>query len=493
MWVDEQIWGHRLWDSTSPWLILLECLSVAEAKQREADLMGPGGRSYPMRFRPAQRMYLRNILYNNEALFRIAAQKLSDAASWDQWVGFMNEKAQGVPHREFSYLRRRFSSFSDFAALVDLVRSSTIEAGTNRRWSSRFVFPFGANSIYEDLNVKDGSTSREYINFGLPGELLYQMLCRSSHAEELAGHLRANLSGDPIDRLVAALEPDYEEDRQTRKNSFLPYASHDCFDDLARDWLAIFSLQLPRSDVYPHLARLAALHLLRYKLVVAAETADEPPPAFVCEILAPRRTPVRELSIGSFQQNDALSAKAVNAYLANLAQTDEWRTALSSDAPFQNARRVLIEKVRWPGDDDYPGPELAEELLASLRRAAQKRHRAHVALVHRSYGGGAGLVSKRGTNQLRYAPSDALLRTLILANVGVRMDYNEFLELLFERYGLVISDREAARVLRSEEFDRKSFQVNAERLERRLRALGKLRRLSDACAYVENPGARTMQ
>ena len=24
MWVDEQIWGHRLWDSTTPWLIFLE-------------------------------------------------------------------------------------------------------------------------------------------------------------------------------------------------------------------------------------------------------------------------------------------------------------------------------------------------------------------------------------------------------------------------------------------------------------------------------------
>jgi hypothetical protein len=80
-----------------------------------------------------------------------------------------------------------------------------------------------------------------------------------------------------------------------------------------------------------------------------------------------------------------------------------------------------------------------------------------------------------------------LLKSLILANVPTRMDYSEFLELLYQRYGLVIGEREAVQVLTDDEFDRKSFQLNSARLERRLRTLGMLRRLSDACAYVENP------
>ncbi len=67
------------------------------------------------------------------------------------------------------------------------------------------------------------------------------------------------------------------------------------------------------------------------------------------------------------------------------------------------------------------------------------------------------------------------------------MDYSEFLDLLYRRYGLVIGEREAVQVLSDDEFDRKSFQLNSARLERRLRTLGMLRRLSDACAYVENP------
>ncbi len=92
-----------------------------------------------------------------------------------------------------------------------------------------------------------------------------------------------------------------------------------------------------------------------------------------------------------------------------------------------------------------------------------------------------------GTVETRYAPTDQLMKTLLFATVERRMEFGEFLANLFEKYGLVIGDREAERVLPADEFDRKAFQANARRLEQRLGSLGLLRRLSDACAYVENP------
>ena len=94
---------------------------------------------------------------------------------------------------------------------------------------------------------------------------------------------------------------------------------------------------------------------------------------------------------------------------------------------------------------------------------------------------------------MRYAPTDSLLKALILANVPTRMDYREFLALLHDRYGIVLGEREASQVLDPDEFDEKAFQANSARLERRLRTLGMLRRLSDACAYVENPLARIVR
>ena len=98
-----------------------------------------------------------------------------------------------------------------------------------------------------------------------------------------------------------------------------------------------------------------------------------------------------------------------------------------------------------------------------------------------------GLVSRRGTNRLRYAPTDDLLKALIFANVPTRIEYGQFLARLYDRYGLIFGDREAYMELPSEDFDKRAFQANAKRLENRLKMLGMLRRLSDACAYVENP------
>jgi len=126
-------------------------------------------------------------------------------------------------------------------------------------------------------------------------------------------------------------------------------------------------------------------------------------------------------------------------------------------------------------------------LITGLRQAAIKRHRQHVANIHRNYGREIGLVSKRGTVKLRYAPNDALLKTLLFANVERRVELNQFLQQLHSRYGIVFGDREAEQVLAKDEFDKKAFQANARRLEQRLCSLGLLRRLSDGCAYVINP------
>lgn len=489
MWVDEQIWGHRLWDSQSPWLIFLEFLTVAEACHREGQLLDNEKRPYSLSFRPNKRMYLRNILYNNENIFELAKRYPDDATAWREWLEWMQSNAQAVPDADFSYLKKRFRSFGQFASLVAMIRSSTIESGSNKRWSSRFVFPFGRHAIYEDLSVVGGAPSREYIYFGRPGELMYQMLARSQDADRLRPHLaRAFDKKDACDRLLALMQPDLPDDLQTRGNSYLPYKSHPTFDALAHDWLAVFDLELPRFDAYPHLVTLGALHLALYQLVVAAELCNDRRPSFVCEVVAPRKTLVRELSVMSYLQNNQLPQRAVEDHVRSIGLTDAWRAAAADASGFAACRELMRERVRWPRDkDDYDGPTEPEALLSSLKRAALARHRQHVANVHRSYGGGAGLVSRRGTNRLRYAPTDELLKALILANVPVRMEYGEFLTVLFDRYGLVFGEREACQVLSSEEFDKRAFQANSARLQGRLKTLGMLRRLSDACAYVENP------
>src|SRR5215216_3335610 len=103
-WLDEQIWGHRIWDSQSPWLLFLEFMTVAEACHREARLFDEQGLFYPLNFKPYKRMYLRNILFNNEVIFQTDEQIPDSDSAWASWLEWMSNKAQAVPNRDFAYL-----------------------------------------------------------------------------------------------------------------------------------------------------------------------------------------------------------------------------------------------------------------------------------------------------------------------------------------------------------------------------------------------------
>lgn len=490
-WLDEQIWGHRIWDSQSPWLLFLEFMTVADACQREDRLFEEQEVYYPLNFKPYNRMYLRNILFNNEAINQIAERIPDSNTAWTAWLDWMSDKAQAVSKRDFTYLKPRFESFRDFALLIEMLRSSAVESDRNKRWTSRFVFPFGSNALYEDQHIlPTGNPTRDYINFGRTGELLYLMICRSEHKQELKPFIVNLLQGNnPCNKLLGLLQPEWDDERDSRGKSYLPYKCHPIFSELSRDWLNVFRLQLPGFDSLLHIVTLSALYVLLYQLHVATEWAtSERKPFMICEAVAPKKTLVRELSFTNYLINNSLPEKAISAYIDEIEQSKEWQAALDETEAFTKCRNILIDRVRW--GEKYLGSNSPEALLTELRTEALKGHRQHVANVHRTYGRGIGLVSRRGTTKLRYAPTDSLLKTLLLANVDVRMELNEFLDKLYQRYGLIFGEREAEQVLAKDEFDKKAFQANAHRLEQRLSSLGMLRRLSDSCAYVENPYSR---
>src|SRR5687768_5934552 len=83
-WLDEYMWGHRLFDSQSPWLVFLEFLTVAEGLSRESRLLTDNA-VYPLTFKPAPRMYLRNILFSSDEAMR-AANEEPEARAWDTYI-----------------------------------------------------------------------------------------------------------------------------------------------------------------------------------------------------------------------------------------------------------------------------------------------------------------------------------------------------------------------------------------------------------------------
>lgn len=507
IWVDEAIWGHRLYDEQTPWMTILEFLGILQSELEDGR---PFQEEVPnkLRYRPCSRLYLRNILFNNPHLEAVLEQFPNDEETqWEEWFQKMRDTKGGLDAPDYSYLRKRFSSFKGFAALVQFLQASALEGDSNKRWTSKFVFPYGPHCLYEDLDAKGTTNDRRF--FGRTGELLYLMLCRSGLGTEVlqqlqelnlvAGKDRQLNQNAKWDRIVAALQPesDLNKARESKSPPYLPYESLTDYRLLAEDWLNLFRGQMPGYDVLPHLVNITALHLISYLLSRAQRELEiAARPTFVLEIVSPTRTGVRELSANSYLTNNLLPKQAIRSYISGIAGYPQWQEIISSPVlsdPVQEATELFCAHFRWPDvnvkkdREELEGISRPEKLLEKLLEKAETRHDGHLAKCHRAWTREIGFSSSRGSRRIRYAPTDALLKTLVFATVDQRQEFQDFLQKLYDKYGFIIGHVQAKAFTMSGEVDEKDFTENAVRLEERLASMGLLKRLSDACAYVVNP------
>lgn len=491
-WVDEAIWGHRLHDEQSPWLTFLEFLTVLLAENNEGRALTEENLN-SLSYRPQLQLRLRNLIFNNPHIVTVQSEAGSDDAAWTLWLERMAENAGGVDKPDFSYLRDSFDNFDDFAAVLRFLQGSAIEGSSNKRWSSKFVFPFGPNSLYEDVNVKpNGSVSNDRRFFARTGELLYLMLSRSSQVETLRPVLiqRFFENPAPYDGLARVLQGEAELTKAERGGAYLPCTCHPIFDRIAADWLSILQLPIPAYDAIPHLVVMTGLNLILYQLDRGRELLGNEPIQLVCEIVSPKKSVVRDLSADSYQINNMLPQQAIERYIRRITESAAWQDALISDEPSQNAIDILKREFSWPDNDEDEQGTDPQSLVDDLVNRATTRHKQHVGKIHMTWARSIGLASRRSSRRVRYAPTDRLLKTLVVACVPQRIEFKDFLTLLFERYGFVIGDAQAKPFVDRGVADQEAFSDNAQRLEERLASLGLLKRLSDSCAYVENPYQR---
>jgi hypothetical protein len=491
-WIDEAIWGHRLYDEQTPWLTFLEFMNVLLAEHREGRALREETLN-SLSYRPQLQLRLRNLVFNNPHIMTVLAEDRADEAAWSIWLGKMAETAGGLESPDFSYLRDRFESFQDFAAVISFLQGSAIEGTSNKRWSSKFVFPFGPNALYEDANVKPGGgVSNDRRFFARTGELLYLMLCRSSDVDALRGLLVSRFLENPApyDRMARAIQGEPQLSKAERAGAYLPCASHKAFNRLAEDWLAILSLPIPAYDAIPHLVAMTGLNLILYQLERAREVLDQPPVRIVCEIVSSKKSVVRDLSADSYQRNNGLPQQAVERFVRQASESEEWKAAVASEDPVLNAADLLRGAFSWPDTDEDELPPDADSLINHLADRAVSRHKQHIGKIHMTWSRAIGLSSRRSSRRVRYAPTDRLLKTLVVCSVAKRLEFRDFLGLLHERYGIVIGDAQARDFIATGDADQEDFSDNARRLEERLASLGLLKRLSDSCAYVENPFQR---
>ncbi len=487
VWIDEAIWGHRFYNDQTPWLVFLEFLCVFRARHIAGcalDESLPEGGHEKISYSVPRSLPLRELVFNNPHLQQIEAAKRSDNEKWIEWSKY-------VGGYDFSFLKHRFDDkFSRLTHVVEYFQNTAVEPHRKRRWTSRFNFPHGPDCLYADL-PKDphGSPDRRF--FARGGELLYLMLCRSGCGPDIAKLIDERLlrAQDPWNRVAKVLLL-HADDGDTIYNTvgYLPCAERPEYKELAKTWKQLLRLQLPGAVLFDPLVRLSSLHMLIYMLRRAADVigGEKVEPRFVLEIAAPSKTILREVSSESLQANRMSTLRAVRAYVESARADQRWHHALNARVPADAVRDFLIDRFAWKG-----APEVGDHnyIFSELRSYAEKRHKQHVFKVHNEWTKQIGLTFSQRRAGTWYAPSDSLLKALVMCIVeGRRKEYHRFLEKLYERFSIVIDAPEAKKAFGGTlPIDQHAFTLNAQRLEQRLRTLGLLRRLSDDCAYVLNP------
>lgn len=496
-WIAEAIWGHRL--ERQPFsALLLEFLGMAEGMFRLGKLLErtqPGENPIYAANRCIQ---LRNLLFNNPRMEEILRNAQgSDDEAWTVWLQVMTESASLGDRlsADFSYLRSRFDTFKELVSVIRLLRRITADPGSERSWTMQFLFPIGPAALYEAIYEKGEGFEQTRRVFTRTGEIAYLMLSRASEPlrakirERLAPSFEPNTSRNQlVMRLISSEEPDRGE---MKGGTYLPYKTHPSFDRMAEDVAAILSLNLPDQDSFQYLQPLLGFHLYLYGIETAnAWLGGNGLPPITCEILAPRSDLVRKAAVASYLENDGIGTLAVRKFLdATVFADPELQMTLANDslddlAKMEYLSEHLARTVSLKKTLDASDPRRLKEMFYSF---ATRLYRNGTADGLTALATGCGLVSKRGTNRYRYAPTDELLRALVFANVTSPIEESAFLRRLHSRYRIVIGPTEAKGDVLSYLLDETDFKKNKDRFGQHLVGMGLAQRMSDACTYVLNP------
>lgn len=502
-WFSEAIWGHRI-ERQPVWPLALEFLGMAEGLLHRNKLLEETHPDKDVAYTAPVSKELRILIFNNPRLLQIRNEFQGDEqAAWDAWLEDMAGRI-GDDAIDFRYLQETIPSFNDLVERVELVRKLALEAGSSRKHTQRLLFPIGPAALYEPGEL---TFTRDRNTFTRTGEIAYLMVSRADQQfrDELRLHLTKFLDvNTPRNRLIQSLFPPLPSVRGSEKGgTYLPYKKHPAFDRMAEDLIALFRLGLPHQDVLEHIRFILPFHLYLYALETAAAWIGHDKIILICEIPGPKMDVARRASIASRDENEAKGLDALRCYVTKRIEANEDVTdLLQADAlPHLTEQERAGELARLFADlfslkeeqiETLSKLPSREEVRTSLLREAEKAYRNGAMGAFEGLGRAAGLIDSRGTNKKRYAPSDGLLRALVLANVQDigRVEEADFLKFLLVRYGLVFGPREASSTIAlasPELFDESDYKRNQARLTRRLVGLGLGNSMSDACTYITNP------
>lgn len=481
--LQEMLWFHRIKKDQDKELLTLEFLNLCSSHATVGKMFDK--ELSTARYR--KDMQARNIVYNFPELEGICKSSADEDEKWREIEKELNKKLE-LPFT-YEYLKKRFESVDVFFTSVSLLRKASLGMNTSRRWTSKFLFPFSFETLFVDLdNKKSHSMDRRFFSRG--GEVLYMMISRARNADSLK-MLMQDIFENPTQNkrwndLLAILRDDeniYSNDTQL---GFLGAESHEVFDQLVDDLITLLKSDIPHNDLFEHFSSICSFYMVHFILTVALQSAKtsllksgSEKVVYPVELLAPRSDHVRRSSRQIYKINEDLPLEALTK-----VYEDYMMTLVGITDKEELLKKLDIELNYKDEDDNFDESFDFEKLKTKIWREIAKKAKSDFLSIHRTLLKGTGLASFKKTNSYRYLASDEWLKTLILINIDTRIPFLDFIDLLYEKYGFIISSKHSALLI--ETYSDNDYEKNESRLFERLRALGLLESKSDGYAYVIN-------
>ena len=512
-WTDYGVWGLLLYDEQPPWFTLIECMHILFYRKdiKQGNLFEPVSNDLhgqpkheAVTYRVPLNLRLRHLLFRDLETPRVATHGTPDTQA--QWQIFAERTAGSASdlRLSFNHLQTVFDDVKSLNDALDLLRSTEVEVFSAKRWTSRHILPLGPDMLFADVREGTYKADRRFVRRS--GEMLYLMLGRAR--DELRIEVEVLLRQRLLDRRTpwnqlarlirgAGSTGGSRSDRTVELSTgYLPIPWLPVYDRLAEDWKALLSLSgKPIEDLLDPLMRLSTLHQIIYILDRAqtTKTGGQPDkfPPFVFELTgSARKNPVQRISLGQYGSHLMLPRQAIDAFIDAFARSDHWRAAIGTSMERSHATRILKEMFLWEEDGraSTGGNDAPDDSLERFRASALKGSKRSIWATLSSHTKRAGMAVARRRAGTWYAPNDAVLEALVLANVTEPIELGLFLGRLYDRYRIVVGQEQAQRAFGSDAaMSFEQLKINEQRLEHRLRILGLVDRKSDACAFVVNP------
>lgn len=307
--VEETYLSDGFHQAEKPSETVLELLQILASQNDTTPLQAKENDNGQVLFARTRRKLLKRVLFDNPFLGRISRSGAykNQQDRWEEWRNVFNrsdsKQDDHITVEQCTKLASHFSGFAEFEKAINIMRSWELDHDNSRQWSTKFLFPFGLNAIYNETTVANSFKTNFLAG---QGELLFSMLQRAKQNTEsyqdvgaklidqfiiqndavntLAGYINdaekeskdivnfhklkeVNTTGsDEIDELHRKTFETQGIAKSLYFTAFVPYKHLKLYDNLCEDIANLLECNLSKQDLFIALSRIATLHLMTYLL-----------------------------------------------------------------------------------------------------------------------------------------------------------------------------------------------------------------------------------